>query len=323
MIRPIDAYPGKVATPTAEYPDGKAQNITSPGDGTGTPWEAKLVNDVFGFQQFITAKAGITPSGTPDNATASQQFDALWKLFNIRSVTHNITTDANYTLTADQNLYAKLIITDTGVKLTASRNIVVDNVGRFIVFVNSTAQTLTVKVAGGLNVAVSAGTDAVLVSDGTDITLFQAAGGGKVLQVVPASVSVLSGTTSIPRDGTVPLISEGTEFLSQAITPGATSSKVEISGAFQIDGNVADSFKTISVFRDSVCIGAYGKGTGVSISGDIVSVELLDSPNTTSAVTYSMRIGTSAGTWYVGQLGSGGFGGVEANGAITLKEIGV
>ena len=106
-IRPTDEYPGKVATPTGEYPDGKAQNITSPGDGTGTPWEAKLVNDLFGFQQYLTNQAGITPSGTPDNATSSQYFEAMWKLLNLRVVTHNLTSDANYTLTADQNLYKK------------------------------------------------------------------------------------------------------------------------------------------------------------------------------------------------------------------------
>lgn len=172
MIRPIDAYPGKVATPTTEYPDGKAQNITSPGDGTGTPWEAKLVNDLFGFQQFITAKAGITPNGTPDNATASQQFDALWKLLNARPLTFNLTVDANYTLTADQNLYGNLTITDTGVVLTAGRDIIVDTVGRLFLFTNSTAQPLTVKTAAGTGVAVAAGASAALVCDETDVLSF-------------------------------------------------------------------------------------------------------------------------------------------------------
>jgi len=172
MIRPIDAYPGKVATPTAEYPDGKAQNITSPGDGTGTPWEAKLVNDLFGFQQYITAKAGITPNGTPDNATASQQFDALWKLLNARPLTFNLTVDANYTLTADQNLYGNLTITDTGVVLTAARDIIVDTVGRLFLFTNSTARTLTVRTLGGTGIAVAAGASAALICDETDVLDF-------------------------------------------------------------------------------------------------------------------------------------------------------
>ncbi len=178
MIRPIDAYPGKVATPTSEYPDGKAQNITSPGDGTGTPWEAKLVNDIFGFQQFITAKAGITPNGTPDNATASQQFDALWKLLNARALTFNLTANANYTLTADQNLYGNLTITDTGVVLTAGRDIIVDTVGRLFLFTNSTAQTLTVKTLAGTGIAVAAGGSTALICDETDVLDFASFSGG-------------------------------------------------------------------------------------------------------------------------------------------------
>lgn len=168
-IRPADEYTGKVAAPTAEYPDGKAQNITSPGDGTGTPWEAKLVNDIFGFQQFLTATAGITPSGTPDNATTSQYFQAIWKLLNVRTLAYNIVSDVDLTLTAPQNLYAKIVVTDTGVVLTAGRNIILDTVGRILVFTNSTARTLTVKTLAGTGVAVLAGSTATLLNDGVNV----------------------------------------------------------------------------------------------------------------------------------------------------------
>jgi hypothetical protein len=174
-ISPIAEYVGKVTPATTDYPYGKAQNITIPGDGTGTPWEAKLVNDIFGFQQFLLDEAGITPSGTPDNATTSQYFAAVWKLLSVRTVTHNITVNANYTLTAAQNIYAKVIITDTGVLLTAARDIVIDAVGRFILFTNSTAQILTVKVSGGAGVAVPAGVTTMLVSNGVTVSLLQTA----------------------------------------------------------------------------------------------------------------------------------------------------
>lgn len=174
-IRPIDEYSGKVATPTADYPDGKAQNITSPGDGTGTPWEANLVNDIFGFQQYLTNAAGITPSGTPESATTSQYFEAIWKLLNIRPVTINVASDADLTLTAAQNLYAKVTVTDTGVILTTGRNVIVDNVGRIFIFTNSTAQTLTVKTAAGTGVAIPTGTSSLLINDGTDVTLLTTA----------------------------------------------------------------------------------------------------------------------------------------------------
>lgn len=168
-INPSTQYPGKVA-PDANYPYGKAQNITSPGDGTGTPWEAALVNDIFGFQQFLMSKAGITPSGTPDNATTSQYFEAVWGLLNVRALTYNIVSNTDLTLTPDQNLYTNLTITDTGVVLTTGRNIIMDNVGRIFTFTNSTAQILTVKTAAGTGVAIPVGGGSLLINDGVNVT---------------------------------------------------------------------------------------------------------------------------------------------------------
>lgn len=78
-INPETQYPGKIAPSTPDYPYGAARNITVPGDGTGTPWEAALVNDLFGFQQALLDSANITPSGTPDKVSASQYLEALRK----------------------------------------------------------------------------------------------------------------------------------------------------------------------------------------------------------------------------------------------------
>lgn len=79
-IIPETQYAGKIAPADAEYPYGKARNITLPGDGTGTPWEAALVNDIFGFQQSLLSESGITPSGDPEAVGASQYLQALKKL---------------------------------------------------------------------------------------------------------------------------------------------------------------------------------------------------------------------------------------------------
>lgn len=82
-IIPESQYPGKITPASAEYPYGQARNITLPGDGTGTPWEAALVNDLFGFQQALLSEAEITPSGDPETATASQYLEALKKLLGV------------------------------------------------------------------------------------------------------------------------------------------------------------------------------------------------------------------------------------------------
>lgn len=76
-ISPKDRYPSQIDTSDGDYPEGKAQNIVSPGDGTGTPWEKDLVNDLFGFQQALLDAASDTPSGDPDKVGASQYLDAV------------------------------------------------------------------------------------------------------------------------------------------------------------------------------------------------------------------------------------------------------
>lgn len=79
-INPEIEFPGKINPSDADYPYGSARNITSPGDGTGTPWLAPLVNDIFGFQQALLSNAGIVPSGNPDKVGDSQYLDALKKI---------------------------------------------------------------------------------------------------------------------------------------------------------------------------------------------------------------------------------------------------
>lgn len=76
-IIPKTKYPGQIDTTDVNYPQGKARNIVTAGDGTGTPWEKDLANDILGFQQALLNAAAITPSGTPDSATVSQYLQAL------------------------------------------------------------------------------------------------------------------------------------------------------------------------------------------------------------------------------------------------------
>lgn len=78
MRSPKDEFPGQVdlSDPTG-YPEGKAQNIVTSGDGTGTPNNKLWVNDVFGFFQAALAAAGASPSGANEKVGASQILDAL------------------------------------------------------------------------------------------------------------------------------------------------------------------------------------------------------------------------------------------------------
>lgn len=74
-------YPGQIATGDPDFPYGKPRNQLVEGDGTGTPWEEKIVQDFEGFLQRLLVLGRTVPNGTPDNATVSQYVEALFKSF--------------------------------------------------------------------------------------------------------------------------------------------------------------------------------------------------------------------------------------------------
>lgn len=119
-VNPHGAYPTKTTAPTTGYPYGGAQNVTTPGDGTGTPWIANLINDIFGFQQALLTNAAIIPSGSPDTATASQYLQALQAIFALK--TDITTTHAGVRQTVqigsvDANGYANYLTTSVTLNL--------------------------------------------------------------------------------------------------------------------------------------------------------------------------------------------------------------
>jgi hypothetical protein len=89
-----------------------------------------------------------------------------WRM---NTFTHDMTSDANYTLTDEENNYGKIIITDTSVFLTISRNIIVSDEQKDFIAENNTLQTLTFKTSGGTGIAVAAGAKVWLMCDGTDV----------------------------------------------------------------------------------------------------------------------------------------------------------
>lgn len=84
-IIPKDKYAGQTDEADPGYPLGKAKNIGVPGDGTGTPWEEDLVNDIFGFQQALLEAGNITPSEVPDKVGASDYVDAIQTMINTKA----------------------------------------------------------------------------------------------------------------------------------------------------------------------------------------------------------------------------------------------
>jgi hypothetical protein len=134
------------------------------------------------------------------------------------------------------------------------------------------------------------------------------AGGGKLLQVINASVTAGETFTSL-AGGTSTAPNYTDTALTLSITPSATTSKILVLGSFYYDASAGNLPATLRVERD---IG--GTSTPISLQlgrGNYVgnlentvwpaSINELDDPQTTSAITYTVQIGnpnTGARTLY-------------------------
>jgi len=186
--------------------------------------------------------------------------------------------------------------------------------------VTNATHTGDVTGATALTIATDAVDIAMLSATGTaDATTFlrgdnawAAAGGGKVLQVVTATISAERTTTSSSF--------ADVSGMSVNITPEATTSKVlvMVSGPGGVDGSGIGYY---TVIRGSTNIGHSTGGMSIARgnSGSVypnVAIIYLDSPATTSSTTYKMQMRSTSGTtncWF----GSG-----YGTGSITVMEIG-
>ncbi len=109
-LDPSTRYAGQIAA-DANYPYGKARNVAVSGDGSGTPLEADLVNDIFGFEQALLDAVGATPSGSPDQVGASQYLDAV----------NSLITDAADSAQSDAEATAAAALADAVAQRHAAR----------------------------------------------------------------------------------------------------------------------------------------------------------------------------------------------------------
>jgi len=132
---------------------------------------------------------------------------------------------------------------------------------------------------------------------------------GSVLQVVSNFITSDFNTAST---------SFVTTGLAQAITPSSTSSKILATvsiGSWYVGGSGGSAVAT--VYRGSTNIGNGNSGL-MMIDNDALNIpcstQVLDSPSTTSATTYTVYVKTSGVTTYVSYSSYGHF-------TITLMEI--
>ncbi|MBY5733495.1 hypothetical protein HFO26_24910 [Rhizobium leguminosarum] len=135
-------------------------------------------------------------------------------------------------------------------------------------------------------------------ASGTAITNTQMPTGSVVQSILVSDIANTAISATIPRDNTVPQISEGTQILSGSITPNSTTNKIRVrfSGWFEASA-ILHVIGAICVSTQTDAIGA----TMVTSSdtagyGVIMTFEAEYTPGTTSAVTVSIRAGPASTT---------------------------
>ena len=150
------------------------------------------------------------------------------------------------------------------------------------------------------NIQTSSGSGTItLGQSGETITSSAAMGSGmgKVLQVVTA-------TDSTQRDVTSTSYVTGSNTLSVDITPSSTSSKIFVMYNTAVYKNGNNQVGNTTLYRDSTNLGDSTNGLsyfyiGSDDVGQQVSASLLDSPSSTSQITYQVYVRTSAGTFSI------------------------
>lgn len=143
-----------------------------------------------------------------------------------------------------------------------------------------------------------------------------------IAQVVTAtSSSTSTGTTQIPADTSIPQNTEGTEFLTCAITPTNSGSTLIVSAEIMGSSGTAGRIIAAALFRDSTA-DAIAVGTATSTGSNVdapftIPVRAVVTAGSTSATTFKIRMGMNNS----GTVTFNGTGGAATYGAITKSSI--
>lgn len=167
----------------------------------------------------------------------------------------------------------------------------------------------------------------VNTSNGDGTATYQApvsGGSGSVVKTqTTVSTTMLTGTTLIPWDNTIPQSTEGTNFFSIVFTPMATGNKIRVEaqlfGAYSVAAHV-----TAALFQDATANALAAISAQTTTTNQDVNLALTYefTAASTSATTLKINAGGStAGTFTLnGNAGAALFGGVAVS-SVKITEI--
>lgn len=150
---------------------------------------------------------------------------------------------------------------------------------------------------------------------------------GTVVQVVNTQTGAEAhGTTTIPADDTIPQKTEGTEFMTLAVTPTDAANKLKIDVVIMSSYTVT-AWTIVALFQDAgndalAAIADFQAADGGGANSTIIAFSHYMTAGTTSSTTFKVRAGGhTAGTITFNGAGSARLlGGVMAS-SITITEI--
>ena len=148
---------------------------------------------------------------------------------------------------------------------------------------------------------------------------------GSVVQVVNFQTgAVATGTTVIPHDDSIPQITEGTEFMTLAITPKNTSNLLKIDVVMHVTMNGAN-YMISALFQDTTASALAAINVSLAQGANwtnSLSYTHYMTAGTTNATTFKVRGGPNGSATFTfnGQSGGRIYGGVAAS-SITITEI--
>ena len=137
------------------------------------------------------------------------------------------------------------------------------------------------------------------------------------------ATSVITGSTVMPFDNTIPQNTEGVECITGSITPSSEFSVIDVDvsliSSLSVTGHVS-----VALFQGGVTGAVAASSSVIGFANSVCTIPLSYEmvAGTTSALTFSVRAGGStAGTITInGSGGTGLFGGV-ATSVLRIKEI--
>jgi hypothetical protein len=164
------------------------------------------------------------------------------------------------------------------------------------------ANSITINGVNAVAVAPSTSGN-VLTSNGSAWASQASAGGGKLVQQVTNHTNaIVTGTTSLPQDTTIPQNTEGNALFELAITPESATNRLRIVVLVQAVTAADGQILGIALFQDSTA-DALNCGWGFNHSGNqniTLHMDYEMAAGTTSATTFKVRGGRSpAGTFHM------------------------